>query len=82
MTSQYAACPKCGAANAEVLKFTWWGGALGPRLLSHVRCADCRHKYNGKTGGDNTVGILVYSLIAGAAAFLLMFVAFYFLKTL
>jgi len=78
MATTYAACPKCGASDPTALKFTWWGGALGPKLLSHVKCASCGNKYNGKTGGDNTTGIVIYSVVVGILAFVLMFVAFAF----
>ena len=79
MDIPFAPCPKCGAVEARLLKFTWWGGAIGPRVLSHVKCSKCGNKYNGKTGGDNTVGIVIYSLIVGFAAFALMFAAFFFI---
>jgi predicted nucleic-acid-binding Zn-ribbon protein len=74
--TNYAPCPRCNNTNAERLKFTWWGGALGPKLLTHVRCSGCGYKYNGKTGKDNTTGIVLYFVIAGALAFILMFVIF------
>ena len=61
MTS-YVPCPKCHGA-AEKLKFTWWGGILGPKILTHVKCLACGYKYNGKTGKDNTTGIIIYSVI-------------------
>jgi len=61
MTS-YVPCPKCRGA-AEKLKFTWWGGILGPKILTHVKCLACGYKYNGKTGKDNTTGIIVYSVV-------------------
>jgi uncharacterized protein (DUF983 family) len=61
MTS-YVPCPKC-RGSAEKLKFTWWGGILGPRLLTHVKCTGCGNKYNGKSGKDNTTGIIIYSAI-------------------
>ena len=35
-------------------------------------------KYNGKTGGSNTTGILIYSLVAGILAFVLVFALFAF----
>ena len=82
MSLNYAACPKCGASNAKLLNFTWWGGVLGPRLLTHVKCPDCGHKYNGKTGKDNTVGIAIYFAVVGLGAFVLVFIAFAFLAKL
>ena len=61
----YAPCPQCGAEDAEKLRFTWWGGVLGPKILTHVKCASCGRKYNGKSGKDNTTGIVIYSVIVG-----------------
>ena len=62
MATNYVPCSKCGGM-AEKLKFTWWGGLLGPKILTHVKCTACGHKYNGKTGKDNTAGIIIYSVI-------------------
>jgi uncharacterized protein (DUF983 family) len=74
--SQFAPCPKCKASNAEKISFTWWGGLLGPKILKHVKCLSCGTKYNGKTGRDNTTGIIIYSLVVGVAVFFLMLVLF------
>lgn len=74
--NQFAQCPKCKNANAEQVKFTWWGGLLGPKILKHVKCNSCGAKYNGKTGKDNTTGIVIYSLVVGVIVFGLMFVVF------
>lgn len=73
--ANYVACPKCGSADAEMEKFTWWGGILGPRLLTHVKCPACSHKYNGKSGKDNTTGIVIYCVVVGIFAFFLMIFA-------
>ena len=73
--TQFAPCPGCGAAAANRLNFTWWGGALGPRMLSHVKCENCGTKYNGKTGRSNTGGIVVYRIVTGVIAFILLFFA-------
>jgi rubredoxin len=56
-------CPRCGASHAEPVKFTWWGGLLGPRMLHHVKCLNCRYAYNGKTGQSNTTGIVIYTVV-------------------
>jgi len=68
----YAQCPQCGDSNAQLLKFTWWGGLIGPKLLTHVKCSQCGNKFNGKTGKDNTVGIAIY--MAGVAFLVFLFV--------
>ena len=75
MADNYVPCPKC-SGRADKLKFTWWGGILGPKLLTHVGCTSCGHKYNGRTGGDNTAGIIIYSVIAAVIAFGLLIVMF------
>lgn len=48
------------------MKFTWWGGLLGPKLLTHVKCRACGKQYNGKTGKDNTTNIVIYFIVVGA----------------
>lgn len=74
MTPQYAPCPKCNNAAATKLSFTWWGGALGPKLLTHVKCGACGMKYNGKTGRDNTTNIVIYSVVVAVISFALLVV--------
>jgi hypothetical protein len=51
------------------MSFTWWGGVIGPKVLTHVKCPQCGHAYNGKTGRDNTNGIIIYSVVVGIIAF-------------
>ena len=65
----YAPCPKCNAVGDERMSFTWWGGVIGPRLLTHVKCPRCGHAYTGKSGKDNTAGIVVYSAIVAIVVF-------------
>ena len=68
-TMQYAACPKCGSTNATKVSFTWWGGALGPRLFSLVKCNSCGTEYNGKTGKPARNSILIYLAVSSILAF-------------
>ncbi|HET7145161.1 MAG TPA: hypothetical protein VFI68_14170 [Anaerolineales bacterium] len=63
--TQYAPCPNCGQSNAKKIRYTWWGGALGPAIFSHVKCQNCGTEYNGKTGQSNKQNIVIYFL-AGA----------------
>lgn len=70
---QYAPCPKCQNADAQQVSFTWWGGVLGPKLFTHVKCQSCNAKYNGKTGKDNTVNILIYFAVVAIVVFGLSF---------
>lgn len=67
-------CPRCQSdVQPAPVKFTWWGGLLGPRLLSHVECPACRARFNGKTGQPNTTGIVVYSVALGAITFVAVY---------
>ncbi len=61
--SQFAVCPKCGKTDAKKVSYTWWGGALGPRLFNHVKCNSCGTEYNGKTGKSNTMPIIIYTVV-------------------
>jgi len=73
--NQYAPCPKCGGTNAEKMSFTWWGGIIGPRILTHVKCRNCAATFNGKTGKDNTNGIIIYCVVVFVAIFALLIAA-------
>lgn len=72
--SAYAPCPNCRSPYATPVKFTWWGGILGPRLLSHVKCQNCRTAYNGKSGASNTTAIVIYMVVIGVVAVVLAIV--------
>jgi hypothetical protein len=62
-TGEYVACPRCQRPDPEKVKFTWWGGVIGPKMLSHVKCRTCGLAYNGKSGQSNTTGIVIYSVV-------------------
>lgn len=61
--SQYKPCPKCQSEEATKVGYTWWGGMLGPALMTHVKCNRCGTAFNGKTGKSNTPGIIIYSVV-------------------
>jgi hypothetical protein len=61
--SRYMPCPRCRMPEPQPVKFTWWGGVLGPKMLSHVKCGQCGMAYNGKSGQSNTKGIVIYSVV-------------------
>ncbi len=57
----YADCPNCDApGDAQRVAFTWWGGLVGPAILTHVRCNECGSCYNGRTGKSNNLAIAIY----------------------
>ncbi len=66
-------CPKCGSPFVEKVRYTWWGGVLGPKLLNHTKCAECKYTFNSKTRESNTKGIIIYSIILFAIAFGIFF---------
>ena len=60
---RYRGCRRARSARGRrcsKVGFTWWGGALGPKLFSVVRCGGCKAQYNGKTGSSLTKTIIVY----------------------
>src|SRR5688572_23327681 len=61
--STFAPCPSCGKSEANQLTFTWWGGVIGAKLLTHVECVGCRTRYNGKTGKSNNTAIAIYIVV-------------------
>lgn len=69
-------CPKCGSKIISKVRYTWWGGLLGPRLLHHTKCETCGYRFNGKTGKSNTTAIIIYSVVLFAIAF----AAYYFIR--
>ena len=71
--SDYVSCPECGSSDVGLCKFTWWGGVVGPKLLTHVKCVSCGKKFNGKTGQSNTRGIVIYTIVV----FVILFVVFF-----
>ena len=60
---RFAPCPHCGWTEAREPSFTWWGGLVGHKLLSHVICCRCGRGYNGKTGQSNTANIVLYQVV-------------------
>jgi hypothetical protein len=56
----FVPCPKCGARDAMRVSWTIWGSFYGPALFSHVRCPDCGHKYNGRTGRPNLIPAILF----------------------
>ncbi len=69
-------CPKCGSVNITPVRYTWWGGIIGPRIMNHTKCQDCRYVYNKKSGESNNKNIVLYFVVI----FVLTFAVFYLLR--
>jgi hypothetical protein len=42
-------CPKCGGKDVVRIRWTPWGGFLGPLLFRLVRCLDCGSRHAART---------------------------------
>lgn len=69
-------CPKCGSELVTPVRYTWWGGLIGPRIFHHTKCESCGYRYNSKTRKSNTPSIIIYSVIL----FVVAYAVFYFLR--
>ena len=57
-------CPTCLSRATDRVKFTWWGGAVGPWMMSLTKCRACGTQFNSKTRKPVGSAILVYNVIA------------------
>jgi hypothetical protein len=57
---ELGACPRCEGSDLHKPTFTWWGGALGPKLFKHTVCRGCGLGFNWKTGKSNATAIGIY----------------------
>jgi hypothetical protein len=58
--AESGACPSCQGTNLHKPTFTWWGGALGPKMFNHTVCRSCKFGFNAKTGKSNSTAIGIY----------------------
>src|SRR4029079_751933 len=56
-------CPRCRAATAELVTYTFWGGTLGPRILGLARCRTCSQTFRARSGRTATTGIAIYCIV-------------------
>jgi hypothetical protein len=70
--NEFAACPACGKFLATRVTFSWWGGMLGPRMFTHVKCGGCSTTYNGKTGKSNNAAIGMYFAVTTGIVILII----------
>jgi len=70
-------CPGCGGGPLVQPSFTWWGGAIGHKIMGLERCDACRQwwvKKTGQPGGGRIVIYLVVGAVLGLAIGVLFFV--------
>jgi len=70
-------CPACAHQHSTRIRFTPWGGVIGPRLMSLVRCTGCGMHYNGKSGRRVERAIRLYTAATLAVLILLAAVMIY-----
>lgn len=76
--SNETGCPKCGSGLISPVKYTWWGGLLGPKLLHHTKCENCGYRFNSKTRQSNTTAIIIYSVVI----FVVFFAVVYLIRAI
>lgn len=64
-------CPKCNSENIAPVRWTWWGGAVGPAIIKTSKCSDCGAQFNTNTGGSNSTAIGIYIGVSIAIALVL-----------
>ncbi len=56
-------CPSCGQVAGKRIKYTWWGGVVGPGILNLTKCQVCGFQFNYKTGLSTKKAILWYNVV-------------------
>ena len=74
--SNETGCPKCGSGLITTVKYTWWGGFIGHKMLHHTKCESCGYRFNSKTRKSNTNAIIIYSVVV----FAIFFAVFYYIR--
>lgn len=72
--AEEGACPQCQSTNVHRPTFTWWGGALGPKLFNHAVCRSCKFGFNYKTGKSNSTAIGIYFGVGIALGLLIVII--------
>ncbi len=71
-------CPRCGSPHVQAVKFTWWGGLVGPKMMNLHKCLSCKLQYNAKTMQNAQQAILIYTLVGTAIGVIIMICGFVF----
>ena len=68
-----AACPRCHSPYVKKPSYTWWGGFLGPAIINHWVCQQCRFGFNPRTGQSTQGAITAYVLVTVGIALVICF---------
>ncbi len=74
-------CPNCEKEHATRVRFTPWGGVIGPRVFSLVRCGGCGEQYNGKSGRQVKKAIRIYTCVTLCVLAVMVALAIYTLAS-
>jgi len=72
-----SSCPFCAGQATQRVRFTAWGGVIGPFFMSLRKCACCGGQFNGRTGRCVKKAIRVYTLATLVVLVVLMALAVY-----
>lgn len=70
------ACPSCGSTQTKEVKYTWWGGLVGPKMMNLQKCENCRIQFNRKTNKNALNAIIAYNMVALLIGFVILFALF------
>lgn len=57
-------CPQCNSANTKEVKYTWWGGIVGPKMMNLQHCNACGFQFNRATRKSTRNAVIAYNLVA------------------
>lgn len=56
-------CPRCHGPDVHKPSWTWWGGFLGPKIITHWQCRSCNFGFNPTTGQSTSGSIVIYFVV-------------------
>lgn len=70
-------CPACHARAGKKVTFSWWGGIVGPGVMSLHKCQACGCQFNSKTGKPARNAIIAYVVIVNVILLLVLALLFW-----
>lgn len=69
-------CPNCSSPDVFRVKYTWWGGILGPSMMNLTHCRACDLNYNAGTRKDASTAIRIIVIFSWIGILALAVAAF------